>query len=61
VRDAAGIVERLSAALARHNVSLIGTARASTGSSLSLVVSQQDVKAALVVIHQELQLGRSNL
>jgi bifunctional aspartokinase / homoserine dehydrogenase 1 len=61
VRDAAGIVERLSAALTRQNVSLIGTARASTGSSLSLVVSQQDVKAALVIIHQELQLGGSNL
>jgi hypothetical protein len=41
-------------------VSLIGTARASTGSSLSLVVSQPDVKAALVIIHQELQLGGSN-
>jgi aspartokinase/homoserine dehydrogenase 1 len=61
VRDAAGMVERLSAALASHHVSLIGTARASTGSSLSLVVSQQDVKAALVIIHQELQLGGSNL
>jgi aspartokinase/homoserine dehydrogenase 1 len=61
VRDAAGIVERLSGALGRHDVSLIGTARASTGSSLSLVVSQQDVKAALVIIHQELQLGGSNL
>jgi aspartokinase/homoserine dehydrogenase 1 len=61
VRDAAGIVERLSAALGRHDVSLIGTARASTGSSLSLVVSQQDVKAAIVIIHQELQLGGSNL
>jgi aspartokinase/homoserine dehydrogenase 1 len=61
VRDRAGMVERLSAALARHNVSLIGTARASSGSSLSFVVSQQDVKAALVIIHQELQLGGSNL
>jgi len=61
VRDASGIVERLSAALARHHVSLIGTARASTGSSLSLVVSQQDVKEALAIIHQELQLGGSNL
>jgi aspartate kinase len=61
VRDAAGMVERLSAALAHHSVSLIGTARASSGSSLSFVVSQQDVKAALVIIHQELQLGGSNL
>jgi aspartokinase/homoserine dehydrogenase 1 len=61
VRDAAGIVERLSAALARHNVSLIGTARATSGSSLSFVVAQQDVKAALVIIHQELQLSGSNL
>jgi bifunctional aspartokinase / homoserine dehydrogenase 1 len=61
VRDRAGMVERLSAALARHNVSLIGTARASSGSSLSFVVSQQDVKAALVIIHQELELGGSNL
>jgi len=61
VRDAAGMVERLSAALERHHVSLIGTARASSGSSLSFVVSRQDVKAALVIIHQELQLGGSNL
>jgi len=61
VRDAAGIVERLSAALARHNLSLIGTARATSGSSLSFVVAQQDVKAALAIIHQELQLGGSNL
>jgi len=61
VRDTAGMVERLSAALAHHNVSLIGTARASSGSSLSFVVAQQDVKAALVIIHQELQLGGSNL
>jgi bifunctional aspartokinase / homoserine dehydrogenase 1 len=61
VRDAAGMVERLSAALACHNVSLIGTARACSGSSLSFVVSQQDVKAALVIIHHELDLGGSNL
>jgi len=61
VRDAAGMVERLSAALERHHVSLIGTARASSGSSLSFVVSREDVKAALVIIHQELQLGGSNL
>jgi bifunctional aspartokinase / homoserine dehydrogenase 1 len=61
VRDAAGIVERLSAALAGHNISLIGTARATSGSSLSFVVAQQDVKAALVIIHRELQLGGSNL
>ena len=61
VRDRAGMVERLSAALACHHVSLIGTARACSGSSLSLLVSQQDVKAALVIIHHELELGGSNL
>lgn len=61
VRDLTGIVERLSGALARDNVSLIGVVRASSGCSLSLVVAQQDVKAALVTIHRELQLGRPTL
>jgi aspartate kinase len=56
LRNAGDIVERLSAALYRDTLKIFGIAHPSSGSNISFVVAQQDVKAALATVHRELQL-----
>jgi aspartokinase/homoserine dehydrogenase 1 len=52
-----GTVGRTLAALGRENVNVVAIAQGSSGSNISLVVSKQDVKAALETTHREFQLG----
>jgi bifunctional aspartokinase / homoserine dehydrogenase 1 len=52
-----GTVGRALAALGRENVNVVAIAQGSSGSNISLVVSKQDVKAALETTHREFQLG----
>jgi aspartokinase/homoserine dehydrogenase 1 len=56
LRNAADIVERLTAALYRDTLKIFGIAHLSSGSNISFVVAQQDVKAALATVHRELNL-----
>lgn len=52
-----GTVGRTLAALGRENVNVVAIAQGSSGSNISLVVSKQDVKAALETTHREFRLG----
>ena len=52
-----GTVGRTLGALGRENVNVVAIAQGSSGSNISLVVSKQDVKAALETTHREFQLG----
>jgi aspartokinase len=56
LRDACDIVGRLTEALCRDALKIFGVARPSSGSNISLVVAQQDFRAALATVHRELQL-----
>ena len=55
-RNAGDIVERITAALYRDTLKVFGIAQPSSGSNISFVVAQQDVKLALTIVHRELQL-----
>jgi aspartate kinase len=55
LRDAGDIVGRLTAALYRDTLKIFGIAHPYSGSNISLVVAQQDVKAALATVHRELR------
>jgi len=50
-------VGRACSALDRENVSIVAIAQGSTECTFSLVVPKGDMKAALVSIHREFQLG----
>jgi bifunctional aspartokinase / homoserine dehydrogenase 1 len=57
MRGISGIVGRTFGALGRENVNIIAIAQGSSECNISFVVAQEDMKAALVTIHQEFQLG----
>ncbi len=57
MRNISQIVERSFGALSRENVNILGLAQPSSGCSISFVVAQQDMKAALATIHRELRLN----
>jgi aspartokinase/homoserine dehydrogenase 1 len=52
-----GIVGRTFGALGRENVNVIAIAQGSSECNISFVVSQKDMKAALITTHEEFQLG----
>ncbi len=56
LRNAGDIVNRLTAALGRDSLKVFGLAQPSSGGHISFVVAQQDIMAALVTTHRELQL-----
>jgi bifunctional aspartokinase / homoserine dehydrogenase 1 len=56
LRNAGDIVERLIAALHRDTLKIFGIAHSSSGSNISFVVAEQDVKGALATVHCELEL-----
>jgi|HubBroStandDraft_6_1064221.scaffolds.fasta_scaffold00738_7 aspartokinase/homoserine dehydrogenase 1 len=56
LRNAVDVVERVTAALQRDTLKIFGIANPSSGSNISFVVAQQDVKAALATVHSELHL-----
>jgi len=58
MRNISHVVERSFGALGRESVSILGLAQPSSGCSVSLVVAQHDMKAALITIHQELRLSK---
>jgi len=51
------IVGRVIGALARENLEVLASAQSSSQSSFSFAVVQNDMKAALVTAHRELQLA----
>ena len=57
LRGMSGIVGRVFDALARENVNVAAIAHSPSECNISFVVAQKDVKAALVAIHREFQLG----
>jgi aspartate kinase len=57
LRGIAAVVGRTCSALDRENVSIVAIAQGSNECTLSLVVAKGDMKAALLSIHREFQLG----
>ncbi len=57
MRGIAGVVGRTFSALDRENVNVVAIAQGSTDCTISFVVAKKDMKAALVGIHREFQLG----
>ena len=57
MRGVAGAVGRACSALDRENVSIVAIAQGSTDCTFSLVVPKGDMKAALISLHCEFQLG----
>jgi aspartokinase/homoserine dehydrogenase 1 len=60
LRDGSGIVERLSRALDRDSINILAFAPGSSMCSFSFVVAKDDMQAALVAAHGELQLAATN-
>lgn len=52
-----GIVGRTFSALGREDVNIVAIAQGSSECNISFVVAQKDMKAALVTVHSEFQLG----
>lgn len=57
LRTTPGTVARTFAALGQENVNVIATVQGSSDCSMSFVVPQQELKAALAAIHRELDLA----
>src|SRR5580704_14771964 len=57
MRGISGIVGRTFSALGREDVNIIAIAQGSSECNISFVVAQKDMRAALVTIHREFQLG----
>jgi bifunctional aspartokinase / homoserine dehydrogenase 1 len=57
LRGIAGVVGRTCSALDHENVSIVAIAQGSNECTLSLVVAKGDMKAALMSIHREFELG----
>ncbi|MGA3324726.1 MAG: aspartate kinase [Terriglobia bacterium] len=57
LRSKSGIFGRTFGALDRENVKIMAIAQGSSECSISLVVAQKDLKAALLAAHREFQLG----
>jgi aspartokinase/homoserine dehydrogenase 1 len=60
LKSISGIAERAVGTLARGNVDIIAVDQGPSECSISLVVAQKDIKAALGAIHGEFQLGAQN-
>jgi bifunctional aspartokinase / homoserine dehydrogenase 1 len=56
-RRSSGIVGRALGALGREDVDILAIAQGSSGSNFSFAMAKEDMKAALVAMHQEFQLG----
>ena len=61
LRGTSGIVERVLDALAREKVNIVAIAQSWSECNISFAVPQKNVKAALVTMHRELQLGERDL
>jgi aspartate kinase len=61
MRGISGIVGRTFTALGREDVNIVAIAQGSSECNISFVVGQKDMKAALVTIHREFQLGRTEV
>lgn len=57
MRGIAGVVGRTFGAMDRENVNIVAIAQGSTECTISFVVAKRDMKAALVSIHEEFELG----
>jgi bifunctional aspartokinase / homoserine dehydrogenase 1 len=57
IRGIAGVVGRSCSALDRENVDIVTIAHGSTECTMSFVVAKRDMKAALITLHREFQLG----
>lgn len=57
MRGVPGLAGRTFSALGRENVNIIAIAQGSSESNISFVVSEKDVKAALLTTHREFGLG----
>jgi aspartate kinase len=57
MRGTPGVAGRVFIALGQENVNIIAIAQGSSESTISLVVAEQDMKAALVATHREFGLG----
>ena len=57
MRGTPGVAGRTFSALGRENVNIIAIAQGSSESNISFVVSEKDMKAALVATHREFGLG----
>jgi bifunctional aspartokinase / homoserine dehydrogenase 1 len=60
MRGIAGVVGRTFGALDRENVNIVAIAQGSTECTISFVVAKRDMKAALVSIHEEFELGSTS-
>jgi aspartokinase/homoserine dehydrogenase 1 len=54
---ASGTVERMFGALRNENVNIIAMARDCSDDNISFLVAREDIKAALLTAHRELELG----
>jgi aspartate kinase len=61
MRALPGVVGRTFRALDKENVNIVAIAQGSSECNISLVVSQKDAKAAVAAIHEEFQLGHTEL
>jgi aspartokinase/homoserine dehydrogenase 1 len=61
MRGISGIVGRTFTALGHEDVNIIAIAQGSSECNISFVISQKDMKAALVTTHREFQLGRAEV
>lgn len=59
MRAISGVVGRALRALDKQNINIVAIAQGSSECSISLVVSQKDVKVALLALHEEFQLGHT--
>ncbi len=57
MRGVPGLAGRTFSALGRENVNVIAIAQGSSESNISFVVSEKDVKSALIAAHREFDLG----
>jgi len=60
MRDISAVVGRAFSALSRENVNIIASVQGSSECNISFAVAQKDMKAALVALHREFQLGTLN-
>jgi bifunctional aspartokinase / homoserine dehydrogenase 1 len=60
MRGTSGIIGRMLGALHRENIKIIATTHGSSECNLSFVVAQEDMKAALVIAHRELELDTAD-
>jgi len=60
MRGTPGVAGRTFNAMGRENVNIIAIAQGSSESNISFVIAEKDVKAALLALHREFGLEKSN-